>query len=470
MCLLTASSAPLSSTPADGVARKFEPQKPATWAKIIGGKWSGDVRALKRTEDDGYVLLAGMARFQSPQLLEHGHIWLIRMNRNMEIEWQREYRRGWWDSPGDIQEVPGGGFVIAGDSGYETSTEDDDAWDPWIFRIGQDGGLIWNRVHPAEGSTSAEAVRPWSDGGYLATGATGINVYAGGSFMWLLKVGKSGEMKWQKTYQAWGDSGGVEILPDQQGGAWIGGTVQTQTKNLDFWLLHVDSSGGILGQKAYGEGADDVAYAFRRTRDGGIVAAGRTASYSGDRPYDHGGAWVIKFDSNGKVEWQKAFIGEGEPLAKSIEESPDGGYVVVGSARSTPGGPWGDIWLARLDKAGDLIWQRRFAGSHKDIGEAVLPTPDGGYLLAGVVSSQSDDGKDLILLKLDGNGEVRGCPPDFQDVPAKTRAITTEAGSQDTSLQARAVGVVPTERPKHEKAGSTKIVASVRYLCTGNSR
>src|SRR5579872_2255579 len=94
------------------------------------------------------------------------------------------------------------------------------------------------------------------------------------------------------------------------------------------------------------------------------------------------------------IQWQKCFGGSKQDLPGSIIPTSDGGYIMAGSTQSTDGdvtsGHGGyDLWVVKMNADGSIKWQKTYGGSHDDGGGQIMEIP-GGYLIGG--QTQSDDG------------------------------------------------------------------------------
>lgn len=117
---------------------------------------------------------------------------------------------------------------------------------------------------------------------------------------------------------------------------------------------------------------------------------------------------------------QKLFASDIQPA-----KSPEFGYGVIGSYAS-PTGINSNMFFVRVDKNGNFIpgSQRFFDGdlssgnvavsenasSTEDTGDALAPTSDGGFILAGSMktsTTRGNGGLDILLVKVDGNGEIQ---------------------------------------------------------------
>ncbi|MBI3139693.1 MAG: gliding motility-associated C-terminal domain-containing protein [Sphingobacteriales bacterium] len=150
----------------------------------------------------------------------------------------------------------------------------------------------------------------------------------------------------------------------------------------------------------YGGGQVDIPFAIKFTADGGTISAGYTDSKNGDispQPNrDYWDLWVLKLDKCGQIQWEKSVGGTGYETARDILQTSDGGYLVLGETNSTDGdviagyGGTKDIWLLKLSATGSVEWQKRYGGSGLDIGNHLEALKDGSFLIAA--SSTSNDG------------------------------------------------------------------------------
>lgn len=165
----------------------------------------------------------------------------------------------------------------------------------------------------------------------------------------------------------------------------------------DYWVVKLNSTGAIDWQKTYGGTAADVARSIQQTTDGGYIVGGYSKSNDGDVSGNHGlnDYWVLKLTSTGDITWQKSFGGTADDFAYAVKQTTEGGYIVAGYSKSTDGDVSvnhgeSDYWVVKLTSTGSITWQKSYGGTDHDIPEAILQTIDGGYILAGY--SKSDDG------------------------------------------------------------------------------
>lgn len=162
----------------------------------------------------------------------------------------------------------------------------------------------------------------------------------------------------------------------------------------------------IQWQKNLGGTCNDIANNIQKTSDGGYIVAGYSCSNDSDVTGNHGDNdfWITKLSASGTIQWQKSLGGSGRDEANSIQQTADGGYIVVGQTNSNDGDVTGlhangvdpvywqfDYWVVKLGATGTLEWQKTLGGILEDVATSVVQTPDGGYVVAGYTHSNDGD-------------------------------------------------------------------------------
>ena len=164
-------------------------------------------------------------------------------------------------------------------------------------------------------------------------------------------------------------------------------------------MLKLDGRGDIVWQNGYRQSNAGLAHSIAATSDGGYIVAGRTLLGG----WGETDPWLLKLDGAGNVIWQKSFRQSHAGFADSIKPTSDGGYVVAGWTYSSGEGSE-DAWVLKFDGQGNLVWQKRYGGTSVDIAYSVIPTSDGGYAVAGGTWSL-ESAQDAWVLKLDASGD-----------------------------------------------------------------
>lgn len=203
-------------------------------------------------------------------------------------------------------------------------------------------------------------------------------------------------------------------------------------KNIFIFLLflhfsfHKSQGLAIQWQKYIGGSQQEHVNAMKKTSDGGFIFAGSTQSiYIGNIYMTHHGStsvpdyWLLKTDSNGNIQWSKNFGGTSEDRAYDVQQTADGGYIVVGASGSNNGdvndhigdaGP-SDCWVIKVDANGNIQWKKSYGSIFGDYGNSVILTNDGNYLIVGGSYYLSDhhgtpSTPDGWILKIDPSGNI----------------------------------------------------------------
>ncbi|MBW8050104.1 MAG: T9SS type A sorting domain-containing protein [Cytophagales bacterium] len=124
---------------------------------------------------------------------------------------------------------------------------------------------------------------------------------------------------------------------------------------------------------------DDDLRSVQQTSDGGYIAVGGSGNYAMSGV---GNALLIKTDPYGNKLWAKTYGGSIEERGISVQQTTDGGYIVVGWTRSFGAGGR-DVYLIKTDTNGDTLWTKVFGSAGNEYGNSVQQTIDGGYIIAG---------------------------------------------------------------------------------------
>jgi hypothetical protein len=306
-----------------------------------------------------------------------------------------------------IYPTPDGGYITGGFVGNPGNN------DFWVMKLDPTRGIEWQNRYGGPEDDHLSLVRPMPDGGYVAIGIT-RSFGAGGEDAWILKLDNAGGIQWQNTYGGPRHDGFTDFQPTSDGGYLVTGFIAIDQDDCDAWVVKLDSMGQIQWQKAYGSRGFGHFEGFRGvqpTSDGDYLVVGDAYNLVGEGWHNGGGpygddGWLVKLDSSGQIQWQNAYDGSETERFYDIRILSDGGYILTGSTR--PDGGRADGWIVRLDSSGQIQWQNAYGGSGTDSFHRVLPTPDGGYLAAGTLQSSSTGrGFDQWLVKLDSMGQIQ---------------------------------------------------------------
>ena len=234
-------------------------------------------------------------------------------------------------------------------------------------------------------------------------------------------LGQPLQIIWQRCYGGSDDDFGLSVLPSSSGYYLFGqtssndGDVNGNHGSADFWLLGIDSSTNPVSTKCFGGSGLDGAIQMKSCPDGGYILSGEPWSTNGDVTNNHGGCdyWLIKTDNEANVQWQKCFGGSCNDEILNLQVTSDSGFLCSGVSCSTDGDVTGnhglnDLWVIKVDKNGNLKWEKSLGGSSQDVGTCAAEINDGGVIIGGLTESNDGDvncqqhgGYDAWMVKLD---------------------------------------------------------------------
>lgn len=356
------------------------------WSKTFGIPYIHDwAESVLQTSDGGYMV-AGRT---GAKLSGPSDVLIIKADANGNEQWNRTYGGREHDAAQSVKQTSDGSYVVAG----FTDSFGAGNSDVWLFKIDPDGNKQWSQTFGGTKSDGAFAVQLTSDGGYILAGST--TSYGNGyQDVLLIKTDSNGIKQWDRTFGGTRTDNAYSVQQtSDKGYITTGFTYSYGAGSNDFWLIKTDANGNLEWNKTFGGAKDDRAYSVQETLDGGYILVGFTRSYGSSCS-----AWLIKTNKQGNEQWNKTFEGGS---AESVKQTSDRGYILAGNVNK-------DAWLIKTDEIGNEQWNKTFGGTKPgtvfgihSMASSVQQTSDGGYILAGTTNFYGPGDDDIWLIKIE---------------------------------------------------------------------
>ncbi len=163
-------------------------------------------------------------------------------------------------------------------------------------------------------------------------------------------------------------------------------TITHTTNDSDSYIMHyqllkLSQDGNIEWYKTYDADTFSVDFIYiNETPDGSFIAIGNKTKEVNNSYYDV--PFIVKFDSNGEVMWEKEVDITHIALRKVIATT-DGNYVLAGMVSN-------EATLIKIDDSGNLIWNKTY-GHKESILNSVVETTDGNLMAVGYDNKNNTD-------------------------------------------------------------------------------
>jgi hypothetical protein len=385
---------------------------PKGWAKTFGGTENDGGWSVQQTTDGGYIIIGVTYSFGAG----NADVWLIKTDEYGDKVWDKTFGGTSYDWGFSVQQTTDNGYIISG----ETASFSAGKTDVWLIKTDNDGNMLWNKTFGGTENDGGWSVQQTTDGGYIIAGYTTVSGTDDWD-VWLIKTDEYGDEIWDKTFGGTNDDHGYSVIQTTDGGYIITGYTSSYVVGpTDVLLIKTDEYGNEIWNRTFGGMSYDCGYSVQQTRDNGYVVIG--VSYS-DNDSDIN-AWLIKIDNNGDEVWNRFIGGSGYDIGRSLRQTVDGGYIIIGYTSSYGVGKE-DVWLIKTDEYGKLVWDKTFGGTETDEGLSICQTTDGGYIITGYTTSSGVGLADVWLIKTDEYGCISN-PPNTPTITGETNgAIQT---------------------------------------------
>ena len=315
---------------------------------------------------------------------QHSRVQTTLLNLDPNLIWNRTYSRSTYDRGYSIVECQDGGFAIIGETRQE---EAEFLSDVWLLRVNESGNLLWETTFGSVDDEKGYDIVERPNGGFAFVGIRDGDLY-------FVETNSNGFHFHSRTIPVGGMSLGLSIVACQTFGFAILGMISyNQT-----WLIRMNELNLILWNQTFDlalfEGGDTLV----ECHDGGFAFSG-TSNYLTTPD-----VMLIRTDPNGTILWNQTYGGSGDYFSQGLVECEEGGFAFAGAKREYDELEF-NIWLARTDPYGEMIWNTTYGDEEEyGIANGLVQTSAGGFALTGFEDSYAG-WYEVVFLVTDPFGE-----------------------------------------------------------------
>lgn len=331
-----------------------------------------------------------------------------------QFTFQRTFNAPGMNGGLDMSITSDSGYVVTGQHG--SSGQGD--CDFYVYKRNACGGTDFFYTYGDIYSQGGKSIKQTADGGYIVTGISQPPTVPTSTVMTqetiLMKLDPAGGQQWLKAF-GFGVSDWAMYVQQTNDGGFIvtGSTVNPSPYTWDVFLLKTDAAGNTLWSKVFVAPGEDFACYVEQTADGGYFMSGYSI-YSVNTNDD---LLAIKTDALGNVQWANVYGGvkadgnaryDGLSLFSTrAKQTSDGGYAIATSTRSFGVNDSSDVWLVKLNGAGNVMWNKTYGGNLHEEARGIYITHDNGFAIMGWTTSFGFGEQDIYLIKTDSNGNLQ---------------------------------------------------------------
>lgn len=410
-----------------------------TWAKNASGasddrSYGIDVDASGNSYITGFF--SDTSTFGNTLLTSAGDhdIFIAKYDAYSNLLWAKKAGGLHSDDGYDIQSDNAGNCYVTGTFTGEvkfgenqtalTLTSNNSTPDIFFAKYNSNGSLVWVRQAGGGSNDIGKSISLDKTGHIYLTGYFGASAVfeketltnTGGIYdndMFLAKYDTDGNFKWVRqgggSYSDIGCStsadneGNVFVAGIFEGSAVFSGVTISGAGNTDIFIAKYNSSGNLVWiQQAGGAGFDgDAGCDISIDSKGNCYVTGNfneTASFGGAAKLISAGYYdifVAKYNSNGTLGWAKSAGGPRSDMGCGIVVDASGNSFITGnytgtaifgntSANNTLTSNSQDIFVARYDHMGNLIWTQSAGGKGNDYGTSISIDNSGNAYITGL--------------------------------------------------------------------------------------
>jgi len=391
--------------------------------RTYGGSLADNFIKAVQTSDGGYLVglnsVSGISGDKTVPSKGGDHIWLIKLNNNLTVQWQKSIGGSDSDNLSDILLLDDGSFLLLATSyspiSLDKTVENFGLSDYWLIEIDSLGNILQQHTYGGDQYNYARKIISINNDYLIAGGSnsdsSGIKTEdsRGGHDFWFLLIDDSYQIIYDKTL---GGSSNADIFMDViydnsldyifllgTSSSDISGDITNSPYGPfgDYLLFNCNASDGqLISDHRYGGTFYNQAFTIKKLNNSIYIGGNSNSDSSGVKTEDSrdGGQyndyWVLKLNMDGSIVWDKTIGGNYIDNLYQIETTPDNQIILIGSSSSDITGEktearigQQDYWIVSLDTNSNILWQKTLGGTLTDYAKQIIVLGPNHYIVFG---------------------------------------------------------------------------------------
>lgn len=324
-------------------------------------------------------------------------------SQNWQVDWEKQLGNRKMDYFTDVIEDKNGGFTVLG----SIYPEGGSSCDYWLVRYNETGDTIWTRSFGSDSLEIPKRLVQNADGSYLLLGSVKEE---NSDNLFFVKADSQGNELWRKSFKSDINYFGEDVVSLEEEGFILVGAKSTEQENKKLWMTKLDAKGEMVWEKTFGEEFTGCCKSIKKLPTGGFAITGEIST-PGQKESD---IWGARTDENGELVWESQISTPGlKAWPECICCSPDSCFMMVGWQGACMNDINSeepifnfDLVLVKLDCNGKVLWIKNFDREGSEGGNAVTIRPDGNFIVAGVKAASFLGKIGPWLMLVDSEGKL----------------------------------------------------------------
>lgn len=258
-----------------------------------------------------------------------------------------------------------------------------------LIKVTPAGDTLWTRTYGDVGSFDvATGLLETDNGDILLLGPKNNGIT---NDVRVFRLDAQGQVIWQKTYNSPYNDNGLDIAAIGNDTYFLLG--RRQDGDDDFLLMKIDGQGNVLSTQTYGSPQYEEAHSIYKTKDGNFILCGHSSGV--DPLHD---LYLLKIDVAGNLLFEKYYGGAAHDGGTDAAELPNGDLILVGETNSDGNGSRRAFFI-RTDKNGEVLEEESYGGDQSDKFAAVWVMDDAYYMVGESESVTTGGELDVYMVK-----------------------------------------------------------------------